>query len=262
MVTGSHLAIALAALLLAATTARAAEPRLVDGGSGVVREVLDGRTLLLDDGRVVRLAAVGAPAAPTTSDLFRSGPPFADIAKDALASLVLGRTVRLRVSSPAIDRYGRLVAQVFDQERWIQGELVRMGLARVESAAENRGMIVAMQEIEDVARAARLGLWSDGRYNVKSAEDTDRYLNRFEIVEGKVLAAEQVGGRVYLNFGPDWRNDFTVSVAPTDVRTFVREGIDLLKMAGKRIRVRGWIRSYNGPVIDVTHPEQIQLIGP
>ena len=261
MVPASHLAIALAALLLAATAVHAAEPRLIDGGSGVVREVLDGRTLLLDDGRVVRLAGVGAPAAPTP-ELFRSGPPFADTAKAALASLVLGRTVHMRVSSPAIDRYGRLVAQVFDQERWIQGELVRMGLARVESTAENRGTIVAMQEIEDVARVARLGIWADGRYEVRAAENTDRFLNRFEIVEGKVLAAEQVGGRIYLNFGPDWRNDFTVSVAPTDVRTFVREGIDLLKMAGKRIRVRGWLRSYNGPVIDVTHPEQIQLLAP
>jgi hypothetical protein len=45
------------------------------------------------------------------------------------------------------------------------------------------------------------------------------------------------------------------------VRTFRREGIDLLATAGQRVRVRGWIRSYNGPVIDVTHPEQIQLIG-
>ena len=31
-------------------------------------------------------------------------------------------------------------------------------------------------------------------------------------------------------------------------------------MEGKRIRVRGWLRSYNGPVIDVTHPEQIELL--
>ncbi len=251
---------AFVALLLAAPAASAAEPRLIDGGAGEVREVLDGRTLVLADGRVVRLAAIGAPSTPEGDTAFRFATPFADIAKGALSSLVLGRTVHLRVSSPAIDRYGRLVAQVFDQERWIQGELVRMGLARVESAAENRGMIVAMQEIEDAARVARLGIWADGRYGVRAAEDTDRFLNRFEIVEGKVLAAEQVGGRIYLNFGPDWRNDFTVSVAPTDVRTFVREGIDLLKMAGKRIRVRGWLRSYNGPVIDVTHPEQIQLL--
>lgn len=112
-----------------------------------------------------------------------------------------------------------------------------------------------MQEIEDVARVARLGIWSDNRYGVRTPEETDKHLNGFEIVEGRVMAADQVGGRVYLNFGPDWRTDFTVSIAPTDVRTFRREGIDLLAMQGKRIRVRGWLRSYNGLVIDVTHPE-------
>jgi endonuclease YncB( thermonuclease family) len=252
-------------VLLAVRAAHAAEPRLLDGGSGTVREVIDGRTFVLSDGRVVRLAAVGAPAVPGEGLAFRTSPAFADSAKAALAKLVFGRTVQLRVSGPGVDRYGRVVAQVFDQafdqERWIQGELVRMGLARVESVVENRGMILAMQKIEDAARAARVGIWSDSRYGVRTPEDTHRTLNRFEIVEGRVLAAEQIDGRIYLNFGPDWRNDFTVSVAPADVRTFRREGIDLLAMAGQRVRVRGWIRSYNGPVIDVTHPEQIQLIG-
>lgn len=252
----------LGVLLGALAPALAAEPRLVDAGLGVVREVPDGRTLVLADGRVVRLAGLGAPAAPAAGASCPAGTPFAATAKDALASLVLGRTVRLRVSGTGLDRYGRLVAQVFDQERWIQAELVRAGLGRVESVTEHRGMILAMQEIEDVARAAHLGIWSDSRFAVRSAGETNRYMNRFEIVEGVVVAADQIGGRVYLNFVPDWRSDFTVSVAPADVRAFKREGMDLLAMAGKRVRVRGWIRAYNGPVIDVTHPEQIQVLGP
>ncbi len=249
-----------AALLLAALTALAAEPRLKDGGQAVVAKVTDERTLSLTDGRVVRLAGIGSlvdePARPgirlTT---------FAATSKDVLSKLVLGRTVQLKLSERPIDRYGRVVAQVFvSGDTWVQGELVRLGLARVESSADSRGMIVSMQEIEDIARVAKLGIWSDNRYAVRTAEETEQHLNRFEIVEGRVAAADQVNGRVYLNFGPDWRTDFTVSIAPADARAFKREGVDLLAMEGKRIRVRGWLRSYNGPVIDVTHPEQIELL--
>lgn len=118
-----------------------------------------------------------------------------------------------------------------------------------------------MQEMEDAARAERIGIWASPLYAIRSIDQTSSLLNRFEIVEGQVLAADVVGGRVYLNFGPDWKIDFTVSIAPADARVFRREGIDMLALAGKRVRVRGWLRFYNGSVVDVTHPEQIELLG-
>ena len=29
---------------------------------------------------------------------------------------------------------------------------------------------------------------------------------------------------------------------------------------GKRVRVRGWIDERNGPAMDLTHPEQVELL--
>ena len=29
---------------------------------------------------------------------------------------------------------------------------------------------------------------------------------------------------------------------------------------GGRVRVRGWLKSFNGPMIEVTHPEQIEIL--
>jgi len=58
------------------------------------------------------------------------------------------------------------------------------------------------------------------------------------------LAAEQVGGQLYLHFGDDWRTDFTVSVAPGDTYLFEEAGIDLLSLAGPRICIRGWLRNF------------------
>ena len=41
---------------------------------------------------------------------------------------------------------------------------------------------------------------------------------------------------------------------------FTAAGIDLTALAGKRLRVRGWVMWRNGPMIEATHPEQIELL--
>jgi hypothetical protein len=71
-----------------------------------------------------------------------------------------------------------------------------------------------------------------------------------------------VRGRAYLNFGADWKQDFTVTLAPAVRRLFEAEGHDPRAYEGRRIRVRGWLKSFNGPMIEATHPEQIELLEP
>jgi len=72
---------------------------------------------------------------------------------------------------------------------------------------------------------------------------------------GLVLDVVVVKGRGYLNFGPDWRTDFTVAIAPADLRAFEAEGFDITALEGRFIRVRGWLKFFNGPMHDATHPE-------
>ncbi|MEE9251245.1 MAG: thermonuclease family protein, partial [Alphaproteobacteria bacterium] len=61
-------------------------------------------------------------------------------------------------------------------------------------------------------------------------------------------------------FGDNWRTDFTASVAPRDRRLFEREGHDLMALEGRSVRVRGWVKLRNGPMIEITHPEQIEVL--
>jgi hypothetical protein len=68
------------------------------------------------------------------------------------------------------------------------------------------------------------------------------------------------GGRLYLNFTPDWRSDFTISVERKAVGAFAAAGIDLKTVAGARLRVRGFLAWRNGPMIEASHPEQIELL--
>ena len=136
---------------------------------------------------------------------------------------------------------------------------MRRGFARVYSFRDNRALVSAMLAIEREARGARRGIWADPYYRVLAPDEAARHVGSFQIVEGQVRDAAVVKRRGYLNFGADWRSDFTVTVAPRDRKLFQEAGLAIADFDGRTIRVRGWIKSFNGPMIEATHPEQIEL---
>lgn len=231
---------------------------LEPAAGGEVVNVVDGDTLILLDGREIRLVGIQAPKLPLGRPGFKAW-PLSPEAKAFLEELTLGKTLSLGFGGRRGDRHGRVLAHLFDSEgRWIQGEILKAGLARVYSFADNRALIAEMLALERAARAAKRGIWADPYYAVRSAETAGRWLGGFELVEGRVLAVGRGGGNTYLNFGADWRSDFTIAVNRRDRQAFEDAGIDLESYEGKRVRVRGWLKSRNGPMIGVTHPEQIE----
>ena len=237
-----------------------AEEPLAKGGSGVVREVVDGDTLVLEDGTTVRLVGIMTPKLP----LGRRGFPTEPLARDAKAALedlTLGRRVTLSYGGRRTDRYGRALAHLRDEDGlWIQGELLRRGLARVYTFSDNTARSARMLALEDETRRAGEGVWTLDYYHVLTPEETGSAIGTFQLVEGRVVDAAKVRGRAYLNFGPDYRSDFTITISPKDMRTFRRAGVDPTAFEGRRVRVRGWLTSLNGPMIEVTHPEQIEVL--
>jgi len=230
-----------------------------------VVEVVDGDTVLLDDGRHVRLVGIQSPKLPLGRPGFEAW-PLAEEAKAALSALTLGRDVGLGYGGRRNDRHGRALAHLYLLDEaggpglWVQGALLEAGMARVYSFADNRALIGEMLASERRARTLSRGIWADPFYAVRTPDGVDGHDGGFQIVEGIVLKAALVKGRVYLNFGADWKSDFTVTLAPAVRRVFEAEGIDPLVYDGKRVRVRGWIESYNGPMIEASHPEQIEVI--
>ncbi len=232
-------------------------------GSEIARitEIVDGDTVVLADGRQVRLVGIQAPKLPLGRTGFEAW-PLAKEAKAALSTLSLGREVRLAYGGRRGDRHGRALAHLIDESSrgWVQGALLEEGMARVYSFQDNRALVPEMLVREAAARANRRGIWADPFYAVRTPEEADRYLGRFELIQGRVRDVAIVRGRVYLNFGADWRSDFTASLASKVRRLFESEQIDPLSYRGRIVRVRGWLKSRNGPMVDITHPEQIEVI--
>ncbi|MEX0643808.1 MAG: hypothetical protein WD076_00740, partial [Parvularculaceae bacterium] len=121
-------------------------------------------------------------------------------------------------------------------------------------------VIDRLLSIEGEARAAKRGLWSDWRYRVYDADEASFAVGSFNILEGVILAADARGGRVYLNFGDDYRTDFTVTAKSSLARQWAKEGLDLATLAEARVRARGYVTWINGPSIELTHPRQIEIL--
>ena len=238
---------------------------LRDGLKGTVREIVDGDTVLLDTGLVVRLIGIQAPKLALGREGLSDWPKGAE-SKAALAALVLDKPVLLRFGGEEKDRYGRSLAQLYvsgDAEIWVQQKMLEAGMARVYSFPDNRACLPELFAAEGKARAAKLGIWTDPYYRVRRAERPADLLpldGRYELIEGRVLKAEKTGGRLYLNFGRYFKEDLTAVIDSRALRLFADEAIDPLNYAGALLRVRGWLDTHDGPRVAISHPEQIEVL--
>jgi micrococcal nuclease len=111
------------------------------------------------------------------------------------------------------------------------------------------------------APAPRRGLWGDPTYVVRRPEEAGRFIESFQLIEGTVANVAKVKGQILLNFGPDWHTAFTAQLPRSALPLFRDGDLDPLSLKGARVRLRGWVRFYQRPLIDVTHPEQIERLG-
>jgi micrococcal nuclease len=275
----------LAVCLVASTPACAEMPpcALEPGPTRAVTAVIDGETLKLDDGTELRLIGALSPRAPDTA-LTGGETQFWEpeiAAKAALEKLVLGRSIELAYLGRRTDRYGRLLAHAFitpsasadapatapadDPDRvWVQAHLLGLGHARAYTLPSSTGCAAQMLAHEAVARVAGSGLWSHAAYQIRDAgkpRDLARWRSTFQIVEGTVVRVVESRGATLLTFGNDGTGDFVVVLKSSERREMKGALARVNELAGKRIRVRGWIERRTGPAIEIHHPAQIEVIG-
>jgi len=220
-----------------------------------VAKILSGNEIALADQRILHLEGIEEPLKET--------PIWRDKARQALQELTEGR--KLELGDISTDRYGRVAAQAYvldakDGKIWLQGEMLKRGLAFVYLPSGEEARLDEMRTLEAAAWRAKAGIWADDTYADTPANKAYVKEGRFAFVSGLVLDAARVKNMVYLNFGPNWRTDFTVAIAAHDLRLFRKAGIDPLTLKGKTIRARGWIKRDFGPMITITNPGQIEIM--
>ena len=151
--------VALAAALAALLLGRGDTSRVGSLHGQVVR-VVDGDTIKvrLDGGRIERVRYIGID----TPESVKPGTPVQCFAKKAShfnASLVSGRQVTLKTDAEERDRYGRLLAYVYTDGRFVNRELVARGYARTLTIPPNVAHADEFAQLARRAREAGVGLW-------------------------------------------------------------------------------------------------------
>jgi len=245
------IAIALVLTCLAACSdGGAALDRLSLGERGKVVSVQSGEAFTLDNGLAVRLAGLEAP--------FPDEPGGAAAQAD-LTRRISGQRVELLYGGLRRDSQGRALAQVrlADDRAWVQGALLRDGMARVRTWADNRGMAQPMLNDEAKARVAKAGLWGQGVFRVLIPPEVGRDSQGFQIVEGRPRVVTQTRQAVYLDFADDKRG-FAMRIDDKAAPDFTALGMPVQGLVGRLIRVRGPV-GWNA-VMAVDHPEQVELL--
>ena len=242
-------------------SALAAPHSAASGESFKVKDVIDGDTIRLSDGRMVRYLGVDTPEVRKR----RGGgwtldpEPYAIEARDMNRALVGARRVELEYDEKREDKYGRLLAYVYNGEKMVNEEILRKGYGVISIYPPNHKYSERMVAAQEDAKTSGRGLWKD--LKVVPHGEAARHAGRVVAVRGRVAKVGSGRNAVYLNFEGGRRNDLTVEIWAGNLVFFENEGIYPGKdYKGREIEVTGKIRNDNGLRIIVFHPSQIKVL--
>lgn len=228
------------------------------------RAAPDGATLLLEDGRELRLIGLLVPPAGMRFPN-QAAAHIGARAAAMLAAVAIGKPLEMDLGGRPADRYGRLLAEVRDAGgRLLQALLLAQGLARFDPGPSPPPDSGAMYTAERAARDHHRGLWADRSFIVRRPDDLQRSIDDFTIVSGVVARVERAGTRTLIRFGADPRRDATLTIDGAARARFRALGYDLPALVGTRIRARGWVERQGPPVgglaIAIEQPVQIERL--
>lgn len=227
-----------------------------------VLEVIDGDTIKLSNGRLLRYIGLDTPELRIKKkggDFQYQPQPFSLEAKEFNRKLVEGKLIRIEFDLEKTDRYGRILGYCFFEDTFVNARLIEQGYAVLSTRPPNVKYVEIFVAAQKKAREAKKGLW--GSFPVINHSQAGEYINQIRSVEGVVLSSYKSKKCVFLNFGQNYRKDFSVVIFNNTLDAFSRKGIDPLNFYNqKKIRVTGKIREYNGPEVIVNSPYEIELL--
>lgn len=138
-------------------------PLSAKDGSYYVYSVIDGDTVILANKEHLRYIGIDTPELrKRESGVWVWRPqPYALQAYELNKKLVEGKSVRLEFDKETKDRYGRWLAYVFIDGKFVNEELLRRGYATVFIKQPNTKYLESLLAAEREARQNKRGIWSE-----------------------------------------------------------------------------------------------------
>jgi len=219
-----------------------------------------GQVLVADRDRIVtgnsqEIVLAGIVA---ISDPLMSGPD----GPEAPLPLPAAERFQLVAAGPP-DRYGRTPMLAFDAGgELLQARLLRAGRAVVRPGSGGTACTQALHAAEAAGRQAGAGLWRKPGIVAKATDATSlsARVGLYAVAEGRIVSIGYGSRMVFLDFGRNFRTDFTVMVQQSLVPRLLEAGIAVDSLAGRLVRVRGVIEESGGPAIRLTDPLALEIL--
>ena len=124
--------------------------------SAAVTRVIDGDTIELENGEIVRYLGIDTPE---TVHPEKSVECYGPEATERNRQLVEGTIIELQPDGPDRDSYGRLLRYIFTDGTFVNGVLVWEGYAYARSYGGNLRLYQTLVQLERSAREQNRGLW-------------------------------------------------------------------------------------------------------
>ncbi len=131
----------------------------------VVTKIIDGNTIKLDTGEIIKYIGTEAP------DLYqKNGGPefFAKQASRYNQKLVFMKKVRLEFDKEKKDKDGNILAYVFVKKTFVNAELIKLGYAKAHITPPNDKYKKMFLDLEKNAKQSEKGLWQETKKDTET----------------------------------------------------------------------------------------------
>lgn len=222
-----------------------------------VKYVVDGDTVIMENGDKVRLLGINAPEKEFEG---RSAQPYSLEALLSLREMTEGQRVNLYYGRQQTDSYGRTLGYLESLEGIdLQMVLVSKGYAFVVAFPPDIDRLENYLDAEQRARADRLGVWKDSDHVVRDLDLSTKLNNGFGLFKGSVKSVSRSRNNVRFEFG----GGLIATVRHADWKSFwIGEPEEL---HNKTVEFRGWIRKARDKTdarhyLRLRHPSMIKVI--
>lgn len=238
-----------------AAEARCLPPAKLEAAT--VKTVVDGDTLRLTDGRLVRLIGVNTPEMARDD---RPAQPFAETATAAVSKW-LGHKVWLAPGEDTQDRYGRTLAAVYRERDYAHlGEyLLTRGLGWQVSVPPNLADVACLGAAEKKARKAKRGVWQQPE--ITTARSLTRSDTGFRRITGSVSRVAHTRHATWIELD----DSLSLRISQRDLHYF--DGLHLPSLVGRELTVRGWLiyrdkhsAKHPAHMMPLRHPAMLEAI--
>ena len=122
-----------------------------------VARVIDGDTIVMENGDHVRLIGIDAPEIEPTNN----SECFAEEAKQYLTKLVENQSVTLEKDVSETDKYNRKLRYIYKDAVFINAELVKLGFAKAFAYEPDVRFKDLLKDYQLQAKQNNLGLWKE-----------------------------------------------------------------------------------------------------